>query len=559
MLIDYLSPLPPVRSGISDYSVDLLPHLQERAAARGDRVRVARLPGQEVAPEVAERFRPVAAAELDASGGPSLPLYQMGNNRHHRPVLERALEVPGVVTLHDLVLHHLLLTLTLGPDGIGGEEGLGLYTRRLRADHGWMGEAVARAKFWGGYGDMPTFALPAHRTLLSRQRGVLVHSRWAAAAVARANPQVRVRAVPMGVPLPPPADRRAGLAFRRRLGIPPEAPVVGCFGFQTPIKRTLSAVRALARPELAGTRRVGTEPARLLIVGEVSEVLDLEGEARRAGVADRIHVTGYVDFDDFQAAIGAADVAVNLRYPTAGETSASLLRILAAGRPAVVSDYAQFAELPEGLVAKVPLGEDEVPALAATLSGLLADRGALERRGQAARSHVAREHDPARAAEAVLAVCREWEGAEPPAEQSPPSPDPPPPTSLAWSRLPGRLAVSGHEGWEPGGRRRLAVRLENHGPATWLAGEGGAGGVAVQARLETAAGDLLESAPWTPLPRDLAAGEALELELALRRPPGPAQLVLEPHVLGGFGFSELGGPVWEARWDGDGGSGGLAP
>ena len=45
--LDYVSPLPPVRSGIADYSVDLLPHL----AARAD-VRLIHLTGQPVAPEV---------------------------------------------------------------------------------------------------------------------------------------------------------------------------------------------------------------------------------------------------------------------------------------------------------------------------------------------------------------------------------------------------------------------------------------------------------------------------------------------------------------------------
>jgi hypothetical protein len=49
------------------------------------------------------------------------------------------------------------------------------------------------------------------------------------------------------------------------------------------------------------------------------------------------------------------------------------------------------------------------------------------------------------------------------------------------------------------------------------------------------------------LPRDVAAGETVELEIAVRRPPEPARLVIEPHVLGGFGFSSLGGPV--GRWE----------
>ena len=153
--------------------------------------------------------------------------------------------------------------------------------------------------------------------------------------------------VPLAVPLPPAADPAAGRAFRERRGIPADAPLLGCFGFQTPIKRTRVAIRALAAPALAR--------AHLVVVGEVSQALDLAGEARSLGVAERLHVTGFVGFDEMEAGIAASDLCLNLRYPSAGETSASLLRILAVGRPAVVSEYAQFAELPADVVVRVPV------------------------------------------------------------------------------------------------------------------------------------------------------------------------------------------------------------
>ena len=107
MKLDYISPLPPVRSGIADYSVDLLPAL----AALAD-VRLIRLPDLPVSHEI-ERSWPLApAAETGRDG--RLPLYQMGNNHYHRGVLDLAMRVPGVLTLHDVVLHHLLLEITLG-------------------------------------------------------------------------------------------------------------------------------------------------------------------------------------------------------------------------------------------------------------------------------------------------------------------------------------------------------------------------------------------------------------------------------------------------------------
>lgn len=526
-----------MRSGIADYSADLLPHLAERAD-----VRVLRLPDQPVSDEVEARWHPEPAERLlQMAAAGRLPLYQMGNNRYHEAVLELALARPGVVTLHDLVIHHQLLDMTLGRT-----DDLAPYEERLRLDHGWVGVAVARAKLWGAYGEMAAFALPAHRTLLRRQRGVLVHSRWAAGQIAEEVPDARVRQVPMGVPLPPPADPAAGRAFRERRGIPADAPLLGCFGFQTPIKRTRVAIRALAAPAL--TR------AHLVVVGEVSPALGLAEEARALGVAERVHVTGFVGFDEMEAGIAASDLCLNLRYPSAGETSASLLRILAVGRPAVVSEYAQFAELPADVVVRVPLTRepaDEARGLAASVAALLAEPGRLAAMGERARRHVAAEHDPARAAAAIVQACAEWMDAPPPVAAGAPDEEPslPPPTSLAWSVLAGAIEVAGARApWPAGERRRLTVRLVNRGPAVWLAGAGGPGGVALAVGWRGDGrgwdGRPRDEHPWRALPRDLPPGETLELTVETRRPPGSSALVIEPHVLGGVSFAATGGPVF---------------
>ena len=104
-------------------------------------------------------------------------------------------------------------------------------------------------------------------------------------------------------------------------------------------------------------------------------------------------------FEQLDAAISATDLCLNLRYPTAGETSASLLRILAVGRPVVVSDYADFGDLPADLSVHIPPGEGEMQKLAAALAQLLDDRSRLARMGEAARRYVADVHAPERAAD----------------------------------------------------------------------------------------------------------------------------------------------------------------
>ena len=528
--LDYVSPLPPTRSGIADYSADLLPLLAELCD-----LRVARLPGQLVAPDIASRFPELPLEDVGADG--RLPLYQVGNNLYHQTVVELASVRPGVVVLHDLCLHHLLTERTLRHHDLDG------YVQGLVADHGWVGGAVALPPRWGGFGQAGLFALPARRSLLERQRGVLVHSAWAQRELEDEGLPTPVRVVTMPMPVPP-VDPADGLALRHRLGLPSDAFVVGSFGFQTPIKRTEIVIRALARP--------GLERAHLLVVGEPSPAVALESVAREIGVAERVHRLGFVSSAELTSAVLACDVCANLRHPTAGETSASLLRLFAVGRGAVVSDYAQFADVSHEIAVRTPLEAvadgGEVAALAAALHLLQQSPERCRRMGEAARRWVIEQHDPGRAARGVVEACRELallppggradgRGREERAM----------PTSLTWGVLRGSIEVSGLEGWQPGTRRSLVVTLRNTGCARWLTPESLEGGIALECRLDAPGGQESVRLPWLALPRALEPGEALDLTVTLRRPPGPATLRLMPVLLGGRSLADLGGPVYERQ------------
>jgi glycosyltransferase involved in cell wall biosynthesis len=520
--MDYVSPLPPVRSGISDYSIDLMEGLEKLCD-----LRVMVLPGLPVSEEVLSRW-PWAEADETGQDG-RLPVYQMGNNHYHEEVYQLALRRPGVLTLHDLVLHHFLLDRTLHQADVAG------YARGLGTDHGWIGDTAAAVARWDGIGNAAQFSLPVRRSLLRRQRGVLVHSEWAASQIHEEDPEISVAAVPMGIPLPPAADAEAGAGFRERWKIPAQAPLLGSLGFQTPIKRTDSVIAALASEELADVH--------LLIAGEVSGIMDLEHTARSAGVADRVHITGYLDFDDYQTAIAACDLCLNLRYPTAGETSAALLRVLAVGRPAVVSDYGQFTEMPDDVALKVPLGTGEVRALAVGLGELLADRERLAAMGEASREFIRERHDPRVAAESVVEACSGWAGAEPPGDR-PVRIDPP--TSLLWGEFQGDVAVEGlEEAWSIGELRRLGIRLENRGFCRWLSAERGDGGVVVRIEFLDLEGDPVGEGSWAALLPDLDPGQHERIEVELRRPSGASRLRIEPHVMGRTGFKAFGGPYFE--------------
>lgn len=547
--VDYVSPLPPVRSGIADYSIDLLEAIENIGAA--ENLRIVRVPGQEVAVEGVVARHPLASFDELGAGG-RVPVYHVGNNTYHEEIFLEALKRPGIVVLHDIFLHHLLQERHLARARLDG------YTEELEQDHGWVGRLIAQPPRWSAYGQAALFALPAHRRLLLAQRGVLVHSEWARRFLLEESLRgelgaERVRVVPMVMPTPV-LDRELearAQELRRGWGIPSEAFVLGSFGFQTPIKRSASAVKALAQP--------GLESVHLVIGGEVSKGLDLEGLARRFDVSDRVHLVGFLPSGDFSPAIRACDLSVNLRYPTAGETSASLLRILALGRGAVVSDYAQFRDVPETCCVRIPLSPDpadleavdeEVLRLAERVAELARDPERLVGLGNAARSYVAQAHEPVRAARSfcnavaeLAALSRPKEAASRRAAQTP--------TSLTWGVLDSELEVEGTGDWQPGERRDVTIRLRNRSQCRFLASRHGVGGVVIELRFESASqGDLPmpQEIPWLELPRDLDPGDEQEWRVELRRPLAPGRLVVEPHVEGGRGFSASGGARWESAF-----------
>jgi glycosyltransferase involved in cell wall biosynthesis len=160
-------------------------------------------------------------------------------------------------------------------------------------------------------------------------------------------------------------------------------PLIGCFGFLNMNKRIPQLLEAFA-----SFRR--THPgARLLLVGGSGERFDVERRLERLGLTDGVERMDYVPEERMWSLMAACDVLVNLRYPTMGETSGSVIRALALGQPLIVSDVGWFSELPDDAVLKVPVDDYEVATIEAALT-VAADHGATL--GAAARTYVEREH-----------------------------------------------------------------------------------------------------------------------------------------------------------------------
>jgi glycosyltransferase involved in cell wall biosynthesis len=113
---------------------------------------------------------------------------------------------------------------------------------------------------------------------------------------------------------------------------------------------------------------------------------------------------------DLWQLLADSDMIVSLRWPTMGETSGMAIRALSLGKPLVVSDVGWFSELPDSVVAKVPVDEFEVATLAAVLELLAEDDGLRERMGAAAAEYVRREHDLDHVADLYVAALEDVAG-----------------------------------------------------------------------------------------------------------------------------------------------------
>jgi len=363
--LDYFSPLPPERTGISEYSALLLPELERRFDV-----------------ELGARGR---AAVGDVC------LYHVGNNPDaHAWIVEALRRRPGIVVLHDYVLHHLVAGMTLGR---GDAEG---YLGAMQRNAGVEGRLLAHGVIDGivpPLWEVRPEDFPLVDEILEQaakpEGGLIVHSHYVERRVRAAGYEGRLWRIPHPAWSPPkvePVD----------LG----RPLIGCFGHMTASKRIpqlIEAFRALRQ----------TQPdARLLIVGASTPGFSLEARLRDSDLAGVVR-EDYVSEQRLWTLMAACDIVVSLRSPTMGETSGAAIRALVLGRPLVVSDVGWFAELPDDVALKVPVDSFETETLVAALELLVGNHRARASMTHSALEYIRTEHRLGGVAAAYAAAIEE--------------------------------------------------------------------------------------------------------------------------------------------------------
>lgn len=371
----YVSPLPPARSGIADYSAELLPELLNfydiDVIVDPDTVANPRFEGVTV--RSPQWF-------LENAGLYDRVVYHFGNSRFHCYMFPLLDVVPGVVVLHDFFLSNLVMAMEY--------QGWfpGCWSQSLYESHGYAGLAERYRTDPDAY----VWKCPCSLDVIQKSLGLIVHSQCSI----RQATQWYGGNVDDWVEIPLLRHNRIDLdkaGARAALGIGENDYLVCAFGHLGATKLNRRLLKAWAASRLA------QDPiCRLVFVGENNQGQygqEMSSLIRDLGSDANVRITGWVDIPVFRQYLAAADIGVQLRSLSRGETSAAVLDCMNYGKAVIVNAHGSMADLQDDAVWKLPdIFSDE--QLIEALETLRSDVELRTNMGSTARKLILTHHAP---------------------------------------------------------------------------------------------------------------------------------------------------------------------
>jgi glycosyltransferase involved in cell wall biosynthesis len=347
--IAWLSPLPPQQSGVSNYSYQLLTELR--------RYFEIHLYSDEpnLAADLVENFsvHPLSLFRSEFNNYDEV-IYHLGNHcEFHKNIYELAWEFPGTIVLHDYNLSGFLYNAFY------------LDARHLYEQakvNGFSTGACQESQ--GQNGDLPEpFAAPMSHAIVARSKRAIVHHRWVKNQFGQDD---RIKVIPHFAKLNREPERESIAQLKHKLGIRARHFVLTCPGFVNSNKLPQLQIKVVQRLLNEGY------PVKMIFAGAPApEIEGLAAKIRLCRLGKDILFTGYQDEAEYFNTIFASDVIINLRNPTLGEASGTLMHALAAHKPTIISDVNQYREFPDNVCWKITHDESEAEVLYEYLKRLL--------------------------------------------------------------------------------------------------------------------------------------------------------------------------------------------
>ena len=290
--------------------------------------------------------------------------------------------VPGVVVLHDFFLSGIVAHMDF--QGISP----GLWNRALYQSHGYpalrdrlLGQNVADA-IW---------KYPCNLDVIQNSIGMIVHSENSL----RLCQEWYGSAPTDWCVIPHMRDPHVALTkteARAALNLPESQFIVCAFGILGQSKLNHRLIEAWLKSRLA------RDPmCQLVFVGEnppgdyADQLLSLISQS---GSQANIHITGWADTHSFRNYLCAADVGVQLRTLSRGETSGTVLDCMNHGLPTIINANGSMADIDDNAVIKLP-DDFTDEQLQNALEAVWSDFNLRKAKGDYARNLILQNHNPA--------------------------------------------------------------------------------------------------------------------------------------------------------------------
>ncbi len=382
MRIGYCSPFNPCQSGVSDFSEELIGELRKHVEL------VLFSPQKPSNTQITNFFEWHLIKELENDeirNKLDLIVYHVGNHvTFHEEIVAMLMKYPGIMELHDLCIHNLIAGLTIA---VHGDAGRDEYCAIVKYCHGEKGMRAIES-YLQGKDEMPwnkySLEMTMNKFLVDKSLGVIVHSDMAKQMILATmkDKQMPIVNIPLHSIVKDHGEDGNMQKCRKKLHLPENKIIMGSFGLATRTKRVVQILEALQRYK----QQYG-DGFMYCIVGSTAEDLNLQERIKKMNLQMQVRITGYVSLEEFEMYMEACDFCFNLRYPTQGESSAALHRMLGLGKPAIVTAIGTFLEYPDNIVRKVRYDEHEVEDITQQIIDLTSDREQLTELGECARKY----------------------------------------------------------------------------------------------------------------------------------------------------------------------------
>lgn len=368
----YASPLLPKKSGISDYSETLIYALNEyfNITLLIDNYTLK-------SRELYKNFdvKVYGKDRINFSEYNQI-LYNIGNNpEYHMYMYDLMLEHPGYVILHDYSLFYLTAGYYQEKNElfskiyeIEGSKGIHIVKEQLKSGR------------FKNILECKTIAdkIFLNKEILDKAKGIIVHSDYTKEMLRKRgyNNILKINMVNMG------ADNLSSESnnyLKMKYGIEDEDFVLGSFGNIAPTKQNHLICEAVKYYNQINDKKI-----YYIMAGDGGYVDDY--------LDKYIIKTGFIDIDKYNSILDRVNLVFNLRYPSMGETSISLIHAMGMKKACVITNDAWFKEIPDLYALKIEINED-YENVAKLLTELIENRAKVDEIGNLASKYINEEYD----------------------------------------------------------------------------------------------------------------------------------------------------------------------